>query len=116
MLLPQAVIDGKSDAELELILAHELIHVRRGDLWFGLLRSVVELLWWFHPLVWWAARRASREAEDAATKRCWPSCSAVGRYSRCLLDVLEAKHQLRSVPACPGVRGIEITQGRLGES
>jgi len=114
VLLPQAVIEGKSVEELELILAHELIHVRRGDLWFGLLRSVVELLWWFHPLVWWAARRASREAERCcdeavlAELQCGPAS-----YARCLLDVLEAKHQLRSVPACPGVRAIEITQGRL---
>ena len=114
VLLPQAVIESKSDAELELILAHELIHIRRGDLWFGLLRSVVELVWWFHPLVWWAARRASREAERCcdeavlAELQCGPAS-----YARCLLDVLEAKHQLRCVPACPGVRAVEVTQARL---
>jgi beta-lactamase regulating signal transducer with metallopeptidase domain len=114
VLLPQAVIDGKSAAELELILAHELVHVRRGDLWFGLLRSAAQLLWWFHPLVWWAGRRGSREAERCcdeavlAELRCGPA-----GYARCLLDVLEAKNKLRCVPACPGVRAIEITQGRL---
>ncbi len=114
VLLPRAVVEGKSAEELELILAHELMHIRRGDLWFGLLRSVVELLWWFHPLVWWASRRASREAERCcdeavlAELQCGPAS-----YARCLLDVLEAKHQLRSVPACPGVRAIEITQERL---
>ena len=114
VLLPQAVTDGKSADEIELVLAHELIHVRRGDLWFALLRSLVLSVWWFHPLVWWAARQASREAERCcdeavlAELRCTPA-----RYARCLLDILEIKHQLSPVPAFPGVRAIEITQGRL---
>ena len=114
VLMPQTVIEGKPAKELELMLAHELIHVRRGDLWFAALRSAVESLWWFHPLVWWAGRRAAREAERCcdeavlAELQCGP-----GRYARCLLDVLEAKHHLRSAPACPGVRAIEVTQGRL---
>jgi beta-lactamase regulating signal transducer with metallopeptidase domain len=114
ILLPQAVTDGKSADEIELVLAHELIHVRRGDLWFALLRSLVLSVWWFHPLVWWAGRRASREAERCcdeavlAELRCSPA-----RYARCLLDILEVKQQLSSAPAFPGVRAIEVTQGRL---
>lgn len=114
ILLPRAAIDGRSADEIELILAHELMHVRRGDLWIALLRSLVLSLWWFHPLVWWAGRRASREAErccdDAvlAELRCSPA-----HYARCLLDVLEIKHQLLSLPAFPGVRAIEVNQGRL---
>ena len=116
VLLPQAVTDGKpaDEDEIELVLAHELIHVRRGDLWFTLLRSLVLSVWWFHPLVWWAARQASREAERCcdeavlAELRCSPA-----RYARCLLDILEIKHQLSPVPAFPGVRAIEVTQGRL---
>lgn len=114
VLLPQAVIDGKSADEIELILAHELIHVRRGDPWFALLRSLVLSVWWFHPLVWWAGRQASRAAERCcdeavlAELRCSPA-----RYARCLLDILAIKHQLSPVPAFPGVRAIEVTQGRL---
>jgi beta-lactamase regulating signal transducer with metallopeptidase domain len=114
VILPRAVIEQRSAEELELMLAHELIHVRRGDLWFGLLRSAAKLIWWFHPLVWWASRQASREAERCcdeavlAELQCGP-----GRYARCLLDVLETKQRLRCVPACPGVGAIEIAQGRL---
>ena len=114
VLLPRAVIEGKSSDEIELILAHELMHVRRGDPCFALLRSLVLSIWWFHPLVWWAGRRASREAERCcdeavlAELRCNPA-----RYARCLLDILEIKHQLSPVPAFPGVRAIEVTQGRL---
>jgi beta-lactamase regulating signal transducer with metallopeptidase domain len=114
VLLPQAVTDGKPADEIELVLAHELIHVRRGDPWFALLRSLVLSVWWFHPLVWWAGRQASRAAERCCDEAVLAElrCSAA-RYARCLLDILAIKHQLFSVPAFPGVRAIEVTQGRL---
>lgn len=112
--LPQIIVQGKSAEDLEPILAHELIHVRRGDLWVGLMQALSIGLWWFHPLVWLANRWISREAERCcdeavlATLGCPP-----GRYARCLLDVLERKQMLRPVPAFPGVRPIEVTSRRL---
>ena len=60
IVLPEVLVQGKQPEELESILAHELIHVRRGDLWLGLLQAVAKALWWFHPLVWLAARQCSR--------------------------------------------------------
>jgi beta-lactamase regulating signal transducer with metallopeptidase domain len=114
VLLPRAVISGKSADDVELMLAHELIHIRRGDGWFGLLRWSALALWWFHPLVWWAAARASREAERCcdeavlAELRCSPS-----RYARCLIDILDRRRQLVSVPAFPGVRAMDVTRKRL---
>jgi beta-lactamase regulating signal transducer with metallopeptidase domain len=43
---------GEPDAQLDTILAHELIHIRRGDTTAALLQLLAQLLWWFHPLVW----------------------------------------------------------------
>jgi beta-lactamase regulating signal transducer with metallopeptidase domain len=114
VLLPRTVFDGKSRDDLELVLAHELVHVRRGDSWFGLLRLLAVALWWFHPLVWWASRQASREAERCcdeavlAELKCSPA-----RYARCLLDVLDRKREVVYVPACPGVRAMDVTRQRL---
>jgi hypothetical protein len=114
IVLPEMIVQGKSPADLEPILAHELIHVRRGDLWVGMLQTLAVGLWWFHPLVWLASRWISREAERCcdeavlATLRCAPA-----RYARCLLDVLDRKQSLRSVPAFPGVRPAEVTSRRL---
>jgi beta-lactamase regulating signal transducer with metallopeptidase domain len=114
IVLPEMIVQGKSPADLEPILAHELIHVRRGDLWVGMLQVISLGLWWFHPLVWFVSRWISREAERCcdeavlAALGCEPS-----RYARCLLDVLERKQLLRPVPAFPGVRPVEITSQRL---
>ena len=114
LLLPAAVVQNKSADELEPILAHELVHVRRGDLWVGMLQLIAQSLWWFHPLVWLANRLLSRDAERCCDEEviaelgCDPA-----RYARSLLDVLELKRTLQPVPAFPGVRPVEITSQRL---
>jgi bla regulator protein BlaR1 len=61
-----------SHADLEMTLCHELLHVRRGDLWIGWLPSLAQRMFFFHPLAWLAAREyaLAREAAcDAAVLR-----------------------------------------------
>ncbi|GGY29497.1 hypothetical protein GCM10008098_23570 [Rhodanobacter panaciterrae] len=50
--------------ESSMALAHELAHLRRGDLWLGWIPAVAQRLFFFHPLVTWAVREyaLSREA------------------------------------------------------
>ena len=38
-------------------MAHEVCHVRRRDNLAAALHSVVESIFWFHPLVWWLGAR-----------------------------------------------------------
>ena len=63
LLMPEALVSSKSPRDLDPILAHELIHVRRGDAAAGAAQMLAQLLWWFHPLVWWANRAACLERE-----------------------------------------------------
>lgn len=51
-------------AESAMAMAHELTHLRRGDLWLGWIPAVAQRLFFFHPLVAWAVREyaLSREA------------------------------------------------------
>ena len=114
ILLPISMVENKTDAEIEPLIAHELIHVRRGDLWWAMLQTVATSLFWFHPLVWIASRMLTRESERCCDEEtiaglgCQPA-----DYARGLLQVLERKHQLRVAPALPGVRPVEITSARL---
>ncbi len=114
VLLPSVLVEGRSNEDLKPLLAHELIHVRRGDLWFGMLQVIAQALWWCHPLVWWAGRRTSREAERCCDEEVIAElgCNPV-RYARSLLAVLELKKTLKPVPAFPGVRPVEVTSNRL---
>jgi hypothetical protein len=51
--------------ELETILAHELMHVRRRDYLINFLQNFVEILFFYHPAAWWIASQIRRERECA---------------------------------------------------
>jgi len=113
LVLPQSLVQEGPAQDLQRILAHELIHVRRGDPLVGALQLVAQVLWWFHPLVWWANLRICREREYCcdeevvATLGCDPA-----RYAQTLLDVLKLRRQLQRA-LLPGVGASEVTSKRL---
>ena len=50
------------------MLLHEVAHVRRRDTWVACLQLAAQILWWFHPLVWWMNREISRQQERSCDK------------------------------------------------
>jgi bla regulator protein BlaR1 len=65
LLWPRSVGERLGDRQVEAILAHELAHVRRRDNLAAAVHMVVEVLFWFHPLVWWLGTRLVDEREQA---------------------------------------------------
>jgi beta-lactamase regulating signal transducer with metallopeptidase domain len=63
ILLPPAALSGWSTEQLEMILLHELAHLRRWDNLVNLLQRVVESLLFFHPVVWWLSGWVRLERE-----------------------------------------------------
>ena len=50
---------------LRHVLAHESTHYRHRDHWWALLRCLCLCLYWFDPLVWWAAALSRQDCELA---------------------------------------------------
>jgi beta-lactamase regulating signal transducer with metallopeptidase domain len=114
VLLPAPLLRGLGPDQLDLVLAHELVHIRRGDVLAGHLQLLARLLWWFHPLAWWAGREASRLRELCCDEEVVSALAcAPARYARGLLEVLDRKRQLRPLFSVPGMRPIDITSQRL---
>ena len=63
IVLPTAWISELSPEMVENIIAHELVHIRRGDIWLNLLQRVIETLLFYHPAVWWISNRIRAERE-----------------------------------------------------
>ena len=63
VLIPAAWVTQLPLPALEAILAHELAHIKRYDLWINLLQRLAETLFFFHPLVWWISRSITAERE-----------------------------------------------------
>ncbi len=63
IVLPASWLLSAPPLVVEAVLAHELAHIRRHDLWVNLLQRMVETLLFFHPAVWWLSRMIRRERE-----------------------------------------------------
>ena len=63
VLLPLTAATSLGADELEVVLAHELAHVRRADFFWNLVQTVVETLFFFHPAVWWIGSHIRHERE-----------------------------------------------------
>jgi beta-lactamase regulating signal transducer with metallopeptidase domain len=63
ILLPPIALSGWSAEQLEMVLLHELAHLRRWDNLVNLLQRVVESLVFFHPVVWWLSGWVRLERE-----------------------------------------------------
>ncbi len=114
ILLPALIVQGKSVDQITPLLAHELVHIRRGDLWWAVLQVMSRCIFWFHPAVRWADSQLSQEAERCCDEETIRSLNlSPVAYARCLLEVLEQKHRLHVAPALPGVRPVDITKDRL---
>ncbi|MFO7903866.1 MAG: M56 family metallopeptidase, partial [Pirellulaceae bacterium] len=63
VLLPASIVFELSTEEIELILAHELAHVRRNDWIVNLAQVAVEALLFYHPAMWWVSGQIRAERE-----------------------------------------------------
>lgn len=63
ILLPTSVALGFPREQVELILAHELGHLRRYDHLVNLAQAVLETVLFYHPVVHWISREVRNERE-----------------------------------------------------
>jgi hypothetical protein len=49
-----------------MILLHELSHIRAKDYLVNIVQSVIEILFYYHPIVWWLSETARTEREHRA--------------------------------------------------
>ncbi len=66
ILVPASVFLQISPQQLETIIAHELIHIRRYDALVNLAQSFIEILFFYHPCAWWISSVIRTEREFAA--------------------------------------------------
>ena len=64
LLIPQRVISGLSNKEIDVILHHELAHIKRNDYLVNILQTIVEIFFFFHPAVWWISGIVRKEREE----------------------------------------------------
>jgi hypothetical protein len=87
ILFPAATLAGLTPAQLEVVLAHELAHVRRLDYLVNLLQTAIETLLFYHPAVWWVSSRVRVEREHCCDDAAVAACGDALAYARALTDL-----------------------------
>jgi beta-lactamase regulating signal transducer with metallopeptidase domain/HEAT repeat protein len=63
ILLPASFATGFPTEQLELLLLHELAHLRRYDHVLNLMQRVIESILFYNPAIWWLSSRVRFERE-----------------------------------------------------
>ena len=67
ILVPQNLASSLTTSQLRAVLLHELAHIRRGDLFVNLAQAVLQIIYFYNPLLWLAnciIRRIREQAVD----------------------------------------------------
>jgi beta-lactamase regulating signal transducer with metallopeptidase domain len=113
ILIPQSLMEHFSDAQSRAVLLHELIHLRRRDVWLNFAQALLQIVYWWHPLIWLANARIRRVREEAvddavmlalrdAAEAYAPTLLEVAKLalnrplvSLGLVGIMESRHSLR---------------------
>jgi beta-lactamase regulating signal transducer with metallopeptidase domain len=99
ILLPLGAVAGLSPALLEALLAHELAHIVRRDYLLNLGLAVAEVLFFYHPAVWFMAGCLRAERENCCDDQAAALCGGDGlRVARALAALAELEAATAPAP------------------
>jgi beta-lactamase regulating signal transducer with metallopeptidase domain len=108
------VAEQWTDDRRRAVLAHELAHVKRFDCLTQALAQVACALFWWHPAVWYAARRLRVERERACDDLVLGAGTRASDYAAHLLEIARSHRGLRlATPALVSMARPSHLESRL---
>lgn len=89
ILIPAALISELRPDQVELLIAHELSHIRRYDHVVNIIQRVIEAVLFFHPAVWFVTRRIRFERELGCDEMAVAASGQRATYAAGLVRVAE---------------------------
>ena len=74
---------------LEMILTHELAHIKRCDYLINFLQNMLKAIFFFHPLFHFVSRNLTSEREHICDDWVVDMTKQRGRYAECIIGLLE---------------------------
>jgi len=109
ILMPRALLDRLSPEGLRTVLIHELAHVKRGDLWINSLQTILQVAYFYNPLVWLASAIVRRVREQAVDEMALVALGAEAKsYGNTLIDIAE----MAFLRVSPALRLIGVAESR----
>ena len=101
VIIPQDLDIVSSEEELRFIFLHELQHCRHKDALLNLLVCVLEILYWFNPLIWYGFRQLQKDREIACDHAVIDHVGISERMNYGLTILRFARHAGQGVFASP---------------
>jgi len=112
IVIPAALLERLSPDSVKAVLIHELAHVKRADLWINSLQTVLQVIYFYNPLIWLAHAIVRRVREQAVDEMALVALGAEARsYGNTLIDIAEMAF-LRASPAL-GLVGVAESRKSL---
>ncbi len=105
VLLPAALLGRLPETQFDAVLAHEREHIERRDNLKAGLHGLVEILFWFHPLVWLIGSRMQDERELACDEAVLEGGHDAGEYAAGILAVCRHCAGARTRPLIGAMSG-----------
>ena len=97
ILVPVGFMAGIPVNQVEAILAHELAHVKRLDYLVNIFQSIIEVIFFYHPAVWWMSSVIRREREHCCDDLALSMCDGKLTYIKALSNIQNTQHQNKKV-------------------
>lgn len=107
IIISPQLIAHLSSEELRYIFLHELSHLKRRDLLVNSFVTLVQIIYWFNPLIWYALRQMKEDCEFAcdATALANVKPEEHKKYAQTIIDILQLLSQSQWAPGTIGFAG-----------
>jgi bla regulator protein blaR1 len=106
ILMPLGILAGLPAEQVELLLMHELAHIRRWDYAANVIQTFIEGIMFYNPAVWWISRVIRTERENCCDDLVIETTNGVHAYAAALTALEETRSR-------SGALAIAATGGSL---
>ncbi len=99
IILPAGLATSIPFNQLEAILTHELAHIKRNDFIVNILRSLLEAVFFYHPVFWWIGKQLDNERENCCDDLTIALCENETALQEALLNIELHNQKLQHIAA-----------------
>ncbi|MFK7969583.1 MAG: M56 family metallopeptidase [Bacteroidia bacterium] len=93
ILIPASLLTGLSMDQLHAVLAHELAHIKRHDYIINLFQSMIDILFFYHPVQYWMSKRTRESREQCCDDLAIEVTGQPMIYARALAEVAGSQYK-----------------------
>lgn len=106
VLLPLSAFSGLTAQQIELLLTHELIHIRRYDVLVNYLQKIIETILFFNPAAWLISRQIRIERELCCDEEVISFNGDNIAYARALTELEGLRHDAPQLAVAAGGKSL----------